>query len=183
MNQSRLVLLITTIFSLFIFLAPSVLAAKPENTGVGNGNSKKPIAIVTTAKMKSCQARESAIKTRMTQLTKLVTTMMSVFDKIADRVKKYYTDKVLPSGKVLANYDILVNNIAASKTSVQTALDKAKADASAFVCTSDNPKGFLVQFNTNMKLVKVALKAYRTSINQLIVAVKTIPPVSPTPVN
>lgn len=183
MNQSRLILIVATIFSLFIFLTPSVLATKPENTGVGNGNSQKPMAIITTAKMKACQAREAGIKTRMTQLTKLVTTMETVFDKIAEKTKLYYTEKIVPSGKSLPEYGTLINNISFKKSSVQTSLDKAKADIAAFSCTAGNQKTLLLQFNTNMRYVKDALKAYRTSINKLIVAVKTIPSVSPTPTN
>jgi hypothetical protein len=131
--------------------------------------------------MKACQVRESTIKIRMTQLTKLVTTMGTTFDKIASRVMSYYTDKVLPSGKSLSNYSALTDDIAAKRVLIQTALDKAKVDASTFTCTPENPKTQVTQFNTNMRLVKDALKAYRTSINKLIVAIRTLPPVSPTP--
>ncbi|EKD53487.1 MAG: hypothetical protein ACD_61C00032G0004 [uncultured bacterium] len=180
MNKSSFLVKAISGFFLFLILVSPALATKPDNIGVGAGNSKKPTTIVTTARMKSCQAKESAVKIRMTQLTKLVTTMETVFDKISNRVIKYYTEKVVPSGKSLSDYTTLINNISTQKSSVQTALDKAKADISAFNCDSENPGTLLLQFNTNMKLVKGALKTYRTAINKLIVAIRTIPTPSPT---
>jgi len=182
MNKSIFLIKAISGFFLFLILVSPALATKPENIAVGTGNSKRPSALVTTAKMKSCQARESAVKIRMTQLTKLVTTMETTFDKIAERVQKYYTDKVLPSGRSLTGYDTLVNNISTQKMAIQTALDKANADISIFSCDSENPRALLLQFNTNMKLVKGALKTYRTSITKLIVAIRTIsaPTTSPT---
>ncbi|KKT61464.1 MAG: hypothetical protein UW64_C0016G0019, partial [Microgenomates group bacterium GW2011_GWC1_44_37] len=183
MNKSIFLIKAISGFFLFLILVSPALATKPENIAVGTGNSKRPSALVTTAKMKSCQARESAVKIRMTQLTKLVTTMEITFDKIAERVQKYYTDKVLPSGRSLTGYDTLVNNISTQKIATQTALDKAKADISVFSCDSENPRALLLQFNTNMKLVKGALKTYRAAINKLIVAIRTIPAPTTTPTN
>src|SRR3989339_674547 len=85
------------------------------------------------------------------------------------------------AAKPLPNYSALTSNITSNKALVQTALDKAQADTLAFSCDSENPRTLLLQFNTNMKLVKGALKTYRTAINKLIVAIRTIPAISPTP--
>src|SRR3989339_686230 len=181
MNKLGYLLKLAVSASLFLVIVSPSFAAKPDNAGYGNAKSGKPVAVVSTVRAKACQARESAVKTRMTQMTKLVTTMETTFDKIAERVRGYYTDKVLPSGKSLPNYSALTSNITSNKALVQTALDKAQADTLAFSCDSENPRTLLLQFNTNMKLVKGALKTYRTAINKLIVAIRTIPAISPTP--
>lgn len=82
--------------------------------------------------------------------------------------------KVVPSGKTIANYDSLVADIQAKKSAVQTALSIAQNDANSFSCTGDDPKGQLTQFRKDMQAVKKALKEYRTSIKNLIVAVRSV---------
>lgn len=125
-------------------------------------------------RLKFCQNKEEVIKKRMSSLTNLVTTMETKFDEIAKRVEEYYTTKVLPSGKTVANYDALVADIAAKKAIVGTDLALAQTNADSFTCTGDNPKGLLTQFRTDMQTVKKALQNYRTSIKNLITAVRGI---------
>jgi len=137
--------------------------------GQANGEQK-----LTEAKLKACQNRENAIQTRSKQLTKTAENMLTTFDKIAERVEQYYTSKVVPSGKTVPNYDALVADITSKKQTVQTDLDKATADATAFSCTGNDPKGQLTQFRTDMQTVKKDLKEYRTAIKNLIVAVRKV---------
>ena len=126
------------------------------------------------AKLKACQAREKGIKNRSTHLADLAENMQDKFDVIAKRVQDYYTNTVLPAGKTVTNYDALLADIQTKKTAVQTALTKAQNDVNGFVCTSDNPKGTMMQFKDNMLAVKQALKDYRTSIKNLIVAIHSV---------
>jgi hypothetical protein len=126
------------------------------------------------AKLKACQSREAAIQKRSDQLVKLAMTMQDKFTAITMRVKTYYTDTVIPSGKTVSNYDTLIADIATKQAAVGTALTKAQSDATSFSCTSDDPKGQLTQFRVDMQAVKAALKVYRTSIKDLIVAVHSV---------
>lgn len=125
-------------------------------------------------KLRSCQARESAVKTRMSHLVQLATNMMNKFDRHATRVETFYTKKVVPSGKTVSNYDSLVADINTKKTAVQSALTKAQNDVNGFSCTNGDPKALLTQFRQDMQATKQALKDYRTSIKNLIVAVRGI---------
>jgi len=147
----------------------STAQAKATTTGQANAQAK-----LTEVKLKVCQNKEAAIQKRSTQLVKMAENMETAFDQIATRVETYYTTKVVPSGKTVINYDALVADIAANKKTVQTDLDKAITDANAFSCTSDDPKGQLTLFRTGMQKVKQDLKAYRTSIKNLIVAVHSV---------
>lgn len=163
----------TFILSLFllclIFTAPVLAVGKPNLTG------KPEKQLLQThlpeAKLRACQAKESAIKKRMKQLIKLATTMQEKFDAIAGRVEEYYASKVVPSGKTVANYDSLVADIQTKKGAVQTALTTAQGHAGSFACDGNDPKGQLTQFREDMQAVKSALKDYRTAIKNLIVAV------------
>lgn len=129
-----------------------------------------------TGLARSCEARESAIKNRSTHLTELAANVEIKFDKIAMSTETFYTDKVVPSGKTLSNYQDLVNDISAKKALVTTALNKAQADASSFSCASGTPKAQMTQFRLDMQNTKNALKDYRTSIRNLIVAVRSLRP-------
>ncbi len=149
--------------------ATTTSQASATTTGQSVGVQK-----LTEAKLKTCQNKEAAVRERNDALIKMAENMLIKFDSIAARVKTYYTDKVVPSGKKVSNYDALVADIATKKTVVRSGLDDATTDALAFNCTSDDPKGQLVQFRTRMQAVKQALKEYRTSIKDLIVAVRSV---------
>lgn len=160
----------------FVFLATTspLLAVTPEK--MPRDNSVKTNVVKKTSateKVSSCRAKESSVKIRMAQLTKLATTMEATFDKSSSKVQTYYTNTVLTSGKSISNYSALVNDIEAKKVAIKTELDKAKSNASAFNCETDSPKASLDQFRANMQSVKTALKNHRTSVKNLIVAVRS----------
>lgn len=100
--------------------------------------------------------------------------MQAKFDAIAERVKAYYTLKVVPSGKTVTNYDSLIADIQSKKAAVGTALTEAQSGVRSFACSADDPKALLKQYRVNMQSVKSALKEYRTSIKNLIVAVRSV---------
>ena len=121
------------------------------------------------AKTRLCQARQDAIQNRMARLVKLAENMESKFTSIADRVQEYY----LGSGKTVANYDTLVADIQTKKGLVDESLTKTQTDLEGFSCEADNPRGLLTQFRLDVQATKTALKNYRTSIKNLIVAVRS----------
>jgi hypothetical protein len=153
-------------------------ANKVATTTTGQANTTTGqttrVQKLTEAKLKVCQNKEGAIQKRNNALTKMANTMLTKFDSIATRVETYYTGTVVPSGKTVSNYSALVADIAAKKSAVQKDLDKASIDDTAFNCTSDDPKGQLTQFRTDMQAVKQGLKDYRTSIKNLIVAIRSV---------
>ena len=109
-------LILLSLFLLFFTLVPSAIAiGKPDSTGRPEGVGRNAQTRLTEVKLKACQAKEKAIKKRTEQLTKLATTMQEKFDAIAGRVEEYYTSKVVPSGKTVANYDSLIADIQAKK--------------------------------------------------------------------
>lgn len=125
---------------------------------------------LTDQSLRSCQAREAAIKNRTDSLLRMVSNMLGKHDAILARVQEFYTNKVLPSGKSVPNYDELLADIADKKAAVQTSVDSLP-DVSGFDCESDDPKGMLADFRTDMQSLKQALADYRTSIKNLIVAI------------
>lgn len=169
----RHVSLLSASILLSVVLTSSVFAiGKPQNE-----NNHPNISVIQNGQNgqnRSCQARENAIKTRMSHLTLLATNMETKFDSIATRVENFYTNKVVPSGKTVPNYNTLVSNIQTQKTNVQTALTKAQNDANSFSCTSGTPQAQMTQFREDMQAVKSALKEYRTAIKNLIVAVHSV---------
>lgn len=190
---SKYSLIVGSALFLTVFASSVLGIGKPDGVGIGASLAGTPSGLpqqaqnrLSDARLKACQARESAIKTRFERLNQLVATMVEKFDAIAGRVEEYYTTKVVPSGKTVANYDTLVADITTKKTAVQTALTKAQGDVATFSCDGEDPKGYLTSFRTNMQAVKGGLKDYRTSIKNLIVAIRSVTgeakKASPTPV-
>lgn len=151
------------LFFLFVAFTPAIYAV-----GYGQVGQRAP-----TGQMTACQAKESALKKRMEQLTQLATTMQEKFSTISMRVEQYYSAKVLPGGKTVNNYSELVADIQAKKAAVHSAVTTAQTDTTNFTCNT-GPKEQLTQFRYDMQAVKTALKNYRTSIKNLIVAVRSV---------
>ena len=132
-------------------------------------------ARLTGQKLQSCQTRENAIKNRATHLADLVTGMETKFERIAKRVQDYYINTVVPQGKTASNYDSLITDIQVKRETAQVALIKVHQDeALNFNCTASDPKAQMTQFREDMQAVKSALKDYRTSIKNLVVAVRSV---------
>lgn len=165
-------ILLSLIFSVNSANAVTILYGKP--TRAGSPSAMQGKTKTDEGKMKSCQAREESIKKRSGQLTEMATNMMDKFDAIAQKIEDYYNSKVVPSGKSVSNYNSLISDIQTKKAAVQTVLTKAQNDINNFSCTSDNPKGQLVQFRVDMQVVKRGLMKYRNSIKNLIVAVHKV---------
>ena len=191
-KTTNIVLVIT--FAVFFSIAIVNTATAKNSLAVANGQANTAVnkAVTTTdqtntttdqtlgvqklteAKLKVCQNKEAAIQKRNDALTKMANTMLTKFDSIATRVETYYIGTVVPSGKTVSNYDALVADIAAKKSIARADLDKASISNTTFSCTSDDPKGQLSLFRTDMQTVRQGLKDYRTSIKNLIVAVRSV---------
>lgn len=125
-------------------------------------------------KVKRCEVKEKVLTNRINSLNRLVTNIEDKFSAIVERVKAHYTNKVLPTGRTVENYDSYLADIDTKKAAVDSALASAKTNANTFTCDSDDPKAQLTQFKEDMQAVKAALKDYKTAIRNLIVAVKSI---------
>ena len=122
------------------------------------------------AKLKACQNREKAITNIMTRLSDRGQKQVDLFGKIAERTEKFYADK----GKTLATYDTLVADVSVKKAAAQTAVDTIKATVPEFKCDGTDPKGVAAIFKDSLKAEIEALKAYKTSVKNLIVGVKSV---------
>ena len=172
-------IIFSTILLIAIFASVSIVFTvnpKAANSQTPNTATRSAIGKekLTEAKLKVCQKTESSIKKRSIQMTKRSANMEKIFDSIAARVETYYTDKLLPNGKTVANYDSLVADIEANKELVEAAVTTVQTDATNFSCSGEDPKGQLGAFRYDMKTVIKALKDYRTSIKNLIVAIRSV---------
>ncbi|OGE18334.1 hypothetical protein A3F00_00010 [Candidatus Daviesbacteria bacterium RIFCSPHIGHO2_12_FULL_37_11] len=165
------------IFITAIFLSLFTTVAFAQNTSRQPSARPSPPSQATNrlegAKLQVCQLRESAIKTRSERLIQLAATMQERFDATSERVKEYYTTRLLTEGKTVANYDSLVAQVQTKKDAVQTSLTNAQGDTT-FSCTDSNPKTALMQFNEDMRSVLTALQEYRTAIKNLIVSINSV---------
>lgn len=170
------------LFPLVIALAPTTFAVNnsggvretTDTPGMREQRKQQAVDRLSETKLKVCQSKETAIKKRSTHMGNLANTMITKFDSIATRVETYYTSKVIPGGKTVANYDDLVADIQNKKDAVQTALTQAQASANSFTCDSNNPREQALQFRKDVLTVIGALKDYRTSVKNLIVAVHSV---------
>ena len=124
---------------------------------------------LTKAKRNVCEKKTKNVNKVMDRITERATAQLAVFTKISERTQAFYVSK----GKVVVGYEALV---AATVTAKQKAVSSIAAlnATNAFTCDSVDPKGSVVEFKAKVKLVVADLKAYRTSVKNLIVAVKSV---------
>lgn len=166
----------TISFGLLLFVLAFVFATPTlaQGRGQGQGLTRAQAATV-TGTTRSCEVRLTSVKKRMSQLVDLSENMFRVFDSISTRVQTFYTDKVLPTGTTVANYQALLDDIQTKKTAVSDAIASANADVNSFSCIGD-VRALYNEFRLDMQAVKTALKNYRTSVRNLIVAVHSAMP-------
>jgi len=166
-----------------LFLVTSVSVSATDSTSSATDSVKRfpkvsspsaqksPKVTPSEGKGRSCEVKEVVIKKRMVNLLRMATNMLDKFDSITARVQNYYTSKLVPQGKTLANYDTLVSGINSKKDGVKAAIANAEADSAGFNCDVDKPKDLFNKFHQDMQKVIRSLKEYRTSVRNLIVAV------------
>lgn len=177
MNKlSKVSLASAGLISAGLIFANIALAVGPSSSPGSQGATRSAAARqrLDQAKLKVCQVREDALKRRSERLIQLVDNMEDKFTSIAQRVKDFYTSKVVPAGKTVGSYDSLVSDIDTKKAAVQEALTHTQESVASFSCGGDDPKGVMMDFRKDMQAVKGALKDYRTAIKDLIVAVHTV---------
>lgn len=120
-------------------------------------------------KLKVCQQREKKVTNIMSRIGDRGQKHIDLFTKISERTQKFYADKGLSA----SNYDALVADVAAKKAAAQAAVDSTKSTVVEFKCDSDNPRGAAAHFKQSKADQNEALKAYKTSVKNLIVGVKS----------
>jgi len=124
-------------------------------------------------KLKVCEKRESSIQKRSTRLVAKSENIQKRFDRIIEKVDTYYIDVLMLKDVEIENYDELLGNVEENRAAAATKLGAAESTASNFTCEGENPKEQIGQFRTDMKGVISALKGYKKSVVNLIVAVRT----------
>ena len=159
---------IIVVLTAVIAVVPQVVRAEDMKTTASERRAAAKERLSDT-KLKVCQNRETRIKHIMARIADRGQKQVNLFSSIAEKTQKFYTEK----GRTVASYDTLVADVEAKKTSAQSAVDTIKSNSEAFVCTADDPRGMVSTFQDNLKAEIQALKAYKTSVKNLIVAVKS----------
>lgn len=122
----------------------------------------------TAAKTAACEKRKAGIEARTAKVQLRAERQIAVFDKIAARVKAFAEEH----DRKPANYEELV---AAVETARAAAVEgAAEMEVTQAIDCAVNPKGDITAFKASLKKEIAALKAYKTSIKNLIVGVKSV---------
>lgn len=162
------------IFSILFAILALTFSASAQ-AQVSRGAIIRNEAATRPAQARTCEARLSAVKRRMSQLVDLSENMLRIFSSISDKVQAFYTDKVLPTGTTVPNYQELIADIETKKSAASDALAASQANIDSFSCEG-NTTGLFGKFRQDMQKTKTALKEYRTAIKNLIVVVRGVAP-------
>lgn len=130
------------------------------------------------AHQKLCEAHVGLAKTRELALGTRGFLMKSRLDAIVTMVENFYTNKLVPQGKTLSNYESLAGDVNTKKAAMAPLVDKVKSDSSTLTCTNDKANGQFQTFRTDAQALISAFKAYRQSVITLVKAVRGVAGVS-----
>lgn len=121
-------------------------------------------------RLEACTKRETSINRHMQRIADRAAKQLEAFNKISERVQGFYTEKSL----TLSNYALLVEDSSAKKAAAEAAIADLKNSSVDFKCDSEDPVGTAEAFKGARQEVVVAMKEYKTSVKNLIVAVKSV---------
>lgn len=119
-------------------------------------------------RQKACTVRKTVLTKRMTNAVAQAKKHKAVFDKIYTRVKTFYTTKQLS----ISNYADLTAKVDTASANAQTSIDALAALDVNVDCTSQTVSASVSAFQAAVKSTRDSLKAYRSSITDLITAIK-----------
>ena len=121
-------------------------------------------------KLLACQNRERFIADIMGDITERAQKQANLFSTLAERTQKFYLEK----GKKLGIYSSLVADVKAKKAFAQATVDVIKSSSAKFKCAGEDPKGLGNSFKNDLRVGIDALQAYRSSVKNLIVGVRSV---------
>ncbi|HSW78607.1 MAG TPA: hypothetical protein VLF88_01125 [Candidatus Babeliales bacterium] len=119
-------------------------------------------------RQKSCEARKSSLEKRMTNAVAHAKKHKAVFDKMFTRVQNFYTTKKLN----VTDYDSHKANVVTAQTNAQASIDALAALDVNVDCSSQNVADSVSAFQQAVKTSRDSLKAYRTTLVDLINSLK-----------
>jgi hypothetical protein len=139
---------------------PTAVNAHATN-GQANGQAHS-----SNGKAIACQKRQNAVKTIIGRLDTRIANQLSLFTAVAGRVENFYSK----SNNKVANYNQLLANLSTTSSVVRTEYTTLQA-SSTFSCSTSHPKAIVDSFLGDLKTTLSDLKAYKTAVQNLIVAV------------
>jgi hypothetical protein len=121
-------------------------------------------------KLNTCKSHEQAIKNIMARVTDRAQKQQALYTSVAEGTEALY----IKNGKTLSNYGSLVTDVNTKKSASLVAVSSLEADSQLFSCDSNNPRGQITEFQTEVKAAVNALTSYRTSVKNLIIGVKSV---------
>lgn len=168
--------IISAVFMVVAVVAPvsaidsTAHMGRPPLADMEDSNSLPTNAKLSEAKLRLCQKREKNITSNMQKIAARGEKHIGTIDKISAKVQDFYKSKNLS----LSNYDALVADASAKKTTAQNLVNALKTNSTTFKCDSNNPKLTGQVFQDEAKDERTAIKDYRTSVKNLIVGVKSV---------
>ena len=155
---------------------PSNATTTPNTSVSGNASSSgKSNGSVASQKGKAnaCIAHERSISNRSKSMVDLVKNIDDRFGIILSRVEVYYTQTLEPKGVTVPNYSTLIAQTVTAQDNVEADLSNFTSQSANFSCTSANPSSQVLAFNSVMKTEIQDLLAYKESVVNVIVAVRS----------
>ena len=122
----------------------------------------------------ACETHVKVIKIRQGNIITFAERAGNRLNKLTLAVEKYYTDTLVPQGKIVPNYDSLVSDVSSKQAALTPLIEKLKADSDGLTCDKNQAKSQFATFRNDMQSFLKAFKNYHLSVLKLMQAVKRV---------
>jgi hypothetical protein len=117
-------------------------------------------------RQKTCAQIKNAVDRKLAAFDNSATKHLTRLDGVFTKLQDYQTANNLP----VSNYDALVAAATAKQTTATEAVDALHQVGTTLDCSSSDPAAMLAAAKTAAKTARDALKDYRTSLKNIVVA-------------
>lgn len=122
-----------------------------------------------------CKDHKDTIEQRTVRISQRATKHLELFNNVAARTQKFY----LSSGNTFENYTSLTENVTNKSAAATQSVEALIAQNVTIDCEGVEPKAAIATYKERLQTATEALRDYRTSIKDLIAAIKTAQSTTP----
>jgi hypothetical protein len=150
-------------------IGDSVTSPRPPTTQPTHDNTGGSGEPLEGSKLNYCKDHEQDINNILSRIVDRGRKQLVLYNSVSESTQSFYSH----SAKKISNYNSLLSAVNNKKSTALVSVSSLEASSKLFSCDGSNPKAQLTEFKNELTAEINALTAYRSSVKDLVVAVRS----------